>query len=379
MRTALIGPVFPFRGGVAHYTALLYGHLADFHEARLYTFSRKYPSMFYPGNSAPDQSRMRLHVANALRIIDWLNPFSWLKAGVLIARWSPDAAIFTWWMWGWAIPTWVIAKIVSLRKNTKRIFICHNIIEHESARWKYLLARFALSCTDCYIVHSKVDYMNLKAMFPNAKAHICFHPTYEVFRQDLMSKKEARAALNIKPSVRKVILFFGVIRPYKGLQYLIEAMGAIIQELSDIRLLVVGEFWEGAEMYRRQIKALQLNDAIKIVDKYVPNEDIGKYFTAADVVVLPYVNGTGSGVVQIAYGFDRPVIATTVGSLSDVVLDGITGCLVKPRSSEEIANAVVSFYKHKMERKMVHNIKLDKEKFSWSRMINTIESVIEAT
>ena len=133
MKIALIGPTYPFRGGISHYTTLLNSHLQKKHQVQFYTFSRPYPKLLYPGNASPDQSTMRFSNKNTISIIDWANPFSWIKTGLLIIRWSPQIIIFPWWMWGWAIPFWVIAKIASLRNKVKTLFICHNIIEHEAA------------------------------------------------------------------------------------------------------------------------------------------------------------------------------------------------------------------------------------------------------
>ena len=375
MKIALVGPTYPFRGGISHYTTLLHAHLNKKHRTEFYTFSRPYPKLLFPGDASHDSSRMQLSDTEAIPIVDWANPFSWFKTGFLIARWLPDVVIFPWWMWGWAIPFWVIGRIVSLRENTKILFICHNVIEHETAFWKRVLSKLALSVGDNFIVHSQEDYENLKRIFPDAEVALNVHPTYEVFKQSDMTKENAREILRIGTKFKKTLLFFGIIRSYKGLTYLIDAMPIIISKIPDICLLVVGEFWENKQEYLQRINELQIDGNVKVIDEYVPNEDVAVYFSAADVVVLPYASGTGSGIVQIAFGFHKPVIATAVGGLPDVVVDGKTGYLVKPRNSEEIADAVISFYRYKMEPKMIRNIMLNKDKFSWSRMVSTIESV----
>ena len=376
MKIALIGSTYPFRGGISHYTTLFYSHLQEKHQVQFYTFSRPYPKLLYPGNASPDQSTMRFSNKNTISIIDWANPLSWIKTGLLIIRWSPQIIIFPWWMWGWAIPFWVITKIATLRNKIKILFICHNVIEHESALWKSVLTKFALSVGDSYIVHSQSDYKNLKKIFPSAKVTINFHPTYEIFNQESISKEEAKIKLRINSKFKKTMLFFGVVRSYKGLSYLIEAMPQIIAELPDLCLIIAGEFWEEEDSYLKQIKELHIENVVKVINKYVPNEEVGVYFSAADVVVLPYVSGTGSGIVQIAYGFDKPVIATKVGCLPEVVDHGRTGYLVEPMNAQAIADAVVSFYENDMEEVFARNIAIEREKFSWARMVQTIESVL---
>jgi glycosyltransferase involved in cell wall biosynthesis len=154
-------------------------------------------------------------------------------------------------------------------------------------------------------------------------------------------------------------------------------MGHIVSEYSDARLLIVGEFWEDTRKYCRQIDKLSLNGHISIVDRYVPNEDVEMYFAAADIVVLPYTSGTGSGVVQIAYGCNKPVIATRVGCLPEVVEDGKTGLLVEPKNSAQIADAVISFYKHNMGHRMASNIWRSRHRFSWNNMVSSIEEVVQ--
>ena len=374
MKIALVGPTYPFRGGISHYTTLLYMNLQKRHDVQFYTFSRSYPKLFYPGDASSDESRVKFMVADTIAIIDWANPFSWIKTGLLVARWSPYVIIFPWWMWGWAIPFWTIAKTVSFTKNAKILFLCHNVIEHETAVWKTFFSRLALSAGDFYIVHSQSDYRDLKKIFPDAQIKMNFHPTYEIFCQKSMSKEEAKIKLKIDRKFKKIILFFGIVRPYKGLNYLIDAMPQILSEIPDVCLIIAGEFWQDGEKYLTRIEDLKLADNVMIFNKYIPNEEVGIYFSAADVVVLPYISGTGSGIVQIAFGFDKPVIATSVGCLPEVVDDGKTGYLVEPMDSKAIADAVASFYKEGREAAFVNNITKEKEKFSWDRMVETIES-----
>ncbi len=377
MKIALVGPTYPFRGGISHYTTLLYSHLQKKHDVQFYTFTRPYPKLLYPGDASSDDSRIKWVTKDAVAIVDWANPFSWIKTGSLIINWSPYIVIFPWWMWGWAIPFWIIAKMATLRKKTKALFICHNVVEHETASWKRHLTKFVLSSGDFYIVHSRGDCENLRKIIPDAKVAVSFHPTYEIFNLIAESKDNAKKKLNIDGKFKKVILFFGIVRPYKGLGYLIEAMPKIISEMPDVCLIIAGEFWESEEKYMKQIEDLKIGDTVKVINQYIPNEDVGIYFSAADVVLLPYISGTGSGIVQIAFGLNKPVIATKVGCLPEVVAHGKTGYLIEKMNAQAIADSVIAFYRNRKEVSFTRNISQGKDRFAWSRMVQTIESFLE--
>jgi glycosyltransferase involved in cell wall biosynthesis len=375
MKVALIGPTYPFRGGISHYTTLLYAHLQRRYQTLFLTFSRKYPKFIFPGNTSHDSSDMQLSETEAIPIIDWASPFSWFKTGLLVARWSPDMVIFPWWMWGWAIPFYIIGRVVSLKNSATILYICHNVIEHETSFWKKLLSRLALSIGGAFIVHSGQDYEDLKRIFPNARIEVAFHPTYEAFKHSTLTKKEARKKLGLGVKFKKVVLFFGIVRPYKGLIYLIEALPMIAAQIPDLCLVIAGEFWESKKAYLQRIAELQIEDNVRIFDQYVPNEDVATYFLAADLVVPPYISGTGSGIVQIAFGFDKPVIASSVGCLSEVVNHGKTGYVVNAADTDAIVDAVISFYEHNQEEIFAKNIRNGRARFSWDKMVDKIASV----
>ena len=376
MKIVIVGPTYPFRGGISHYTTLLCLHLQKKHQIRFYTFSRPYPKKLYPGDASFDPSETKLIVEAAIACIDWANPFSWIKVGLSILRWSPHLIVFPWWMWGWSIPFWTIAKIATLRANTKILFLCHNVIEHESTFWKVLFSKFVLSTGNFYIVHSHGDYKNLKKMLPNAKVTISFHPTYEVFELNSASQDSPKKGPNISNRLKKTILFFGVVRPYKGLEYLIKAMPQIINKLPDLCLVIAGEFWEDKTRYLKLIQEYGLGDNIMVFDSYIPNEEIAAYFSIADLVVLPYVSATGSGVTQIAFGFNKPVVATSVGDLPRVVEHGRRGLIVPPQESTSLANAIIQCFEDGVIKTFSENIKNDRYLFSWDHLTNIIESKV---
>jgi glycosyltransferase involved in cell wall biosynthesis len=208
---------------------------------------------------------------------------------------------------------------------------------------------------------------------PGSRYALVAHPVYEIFGNGL-PKAEARAKLGIQDE--RVILFFGYVRRYKGLHTLLDAMPSILN-LMKVKLLVVGEFYDDEQKYRHQITANNLQNEVVVHSDYVPNEEVGLYFSAADVVVLPYVSATQSGIVQIAYQFDKPVIATDVGGLAEVVLDNRTGFIVKPEAPQEVADAVVRFYKGNREEEFVNNVREEKKKYSWENLIQAIEKLTQ--
>jgi len=230
---------------------------------------------------------------------------------------------------------------------------------------------------DYFIVQSKEDLSNLKKIVSKSKViRYIPHPIYDVFRVQDISEEDAKKMLNI-PKNRKVLLFFGYVRKYKGLKYLIQAMPKIVERIPDAYLLVVGEFWDSKEEYLREIKRLNIENYVKIIDKYVPDEEVGIYFSAADVVVLPYISATQSGVVQIAYAFDKPVITTNVGGLPDVVEDQRTGYLVESKNPEKLAETVIKYFEENKKEEFKRNIQEIKWKFSWDNLIDTIEDVVK--
>ena len=197
------------------------------------------------------------------------------------------------------------------------------------------------------------------------------HPVYEIFGNSI-PKKIAKERLNIRDE--KVILFFGYIRPYKGLHVMIDAMKEVKKSLR-VKLLVVGEFYDDEERYRWHMSDAQVRDVVDVVSDYVPNERVGEYFSAADVVMLPYLSATQSGIAQIAYNFDKPVIATNVGGLAEVVVDGVSGLVVPPNDFHALAKAICRFYEQRLEAKLSAGAAAEKKKYSWERMVEGIEQL----
>ena len=371
MKICLIGPTYPYRGGISHYTTLLYKHLLSRHEVKFISFKRQYPKLLFPGKSDIDPSQTHIQEDGVQRILDSMNPTSWLRVASKIIKINPELLIIPWWVSFWAPQFWTISLIVKIFCNSKILFLCHNVVEHESIWIDKILTRIVLKNGDFYIVHSTEDKQNLLSMFPEAKVKKSFHPTYDVFNIGDFNPRTVRKKYGIEGNI---ILFFGFVREYKGLKYLIKSLPEVLSK-RNITLLIVGEFWKDKDEYLHLINDLGIKDKIIIVDEYVPNEDVGFYFSAADLVVQPYISATGSGIIQIAFGFNKPVVATNVGCLPEVVEDGKTGYLVPPKDSHDLAKAIIKFFQEGNSREFSQNVEKDKYKFSWDRMVDVIEEL----
>jgi len=373
MKICLLGPTYPFRGGIAHYTTLLYKSLKNRHDVYFYSFKRQYPKFMFPGRTDEDCSDFILKDESAKPILDSFNPFSWIKVAFKIIEDTPDITIIPWWVIFWAPQFLTVIFFLKIFSKTKILFICHNVAEHEANVIKILLSKLVLTKGDYFIVHSAEEKKNLINLIGNKPIKETFHPTYEFFNTEEIPKSVAKAKIGITDE--KVILFFGFVREYKGLKYLLEAMPEILKNIN-LRLLIAGEFWSDKDTYFKMIKNLEIGKNVTIIDKYIPNEEIPFYFYASDIVVLPYTSVTGSGLVQMAFGFNKPVAVTNIGSLSEIVIDKKTGFLVTPKSSSEIAEAILEFYRCD-ENEIIENIKRENYRFSWDVLIEKIEDFLK--
>ena len=375
LKIVLLGPSYPFRGGISHHTTLLYENLKKKHDTVFVSFLRQYPQFLYPGQTDTDPSKNSFGTDDNIRIFDSLNPLSWLKTAKIVVSEQPDLFILPWWVAFFTVPYISIVKYVKRFSNTKILFICHNVVEHESSFIKKICTKLVLKNGDFFLVHSGEDKKNLGAIIPHPEVRQTFHPIYDIFKEKstVIDKIEAKQSLGLTKD-SKVLLFFGFVRPYKGLRYLLEAMPELIKIDHDYKLLIVGEFWKDKKEYFDIIETLNLNAHVKVIDKYVPNEDIPVYFYGADIVVIPYVSATGSGIAQMAYGFEKSVIVTDVGALPEIVDNGKTGIVVPPENPEKIAEAVISLFTDKKYLEVEKNIRENNYKFSWDYFVEVIES-----
>jgi len=314
MRLALVGPVYPFRGGIAHYTTMLYQALrGEGHEVLLVTFKRQYPRFLFPGRSDRDPSKEPMVLPEAQRWLDSLNPLTWLATLARIRRHRPDALVLQWWTTFWA-PVWLaLGALNRVFLRRPLIYICHNVLPHEAhtgARW---LTRMALRWGDGYVVQSPEDRDTLAALVRGAPIAVVPHPPYAMFVQKQKPKQEARQALGL-PADPYILLFFGIVREYKRLGEVLDALADWRAQGKRVMLVVAGEFWSGKRRYQDSIARLRLEDAVVMHDRYIPNEEVALYFSAADALVAPYGRKEGSGAMQMAQGFGLPILRTTAAS-----------------------------------------------------------------
>lgn len=371
MRIVLVGTAYPLRGGIAHYIALLYRTLKRRgHAVSVLSFRRQYPSLLFPGKTQKDEGEELIPVESR-PILDSVNPMTWIQAFFWLKKNRPDVVCFKYWMPFFAPCYAALAFGLKHFLGVPTVFLCDNIVPHEKKIADVLLTRLALRFPDTFIVQSKAVLEDLLAFKPNAVFRESPHPVYEIFPAPV-PKAEARRRLGIREE--KVILFFGYIRTYKGLRHLLEAMPDILKEIP-LRLVVCGEFYEGREETVGLIRRLRIDDRVTLRDDFIPNEQVGDYFCAADLVVLPYVSATQSGIVQIAYFYNKPVVGTEVGGLPEIIQDGETGYLVPPSDPKAVARAVVRFFRENRARDFEKNVREEKKKYSWDRMAEAVEDL----
>jgi glycosyltransferase involved in cell wall biosynthesis len=342
-RIAIVGPAYPLRGGNALFVAHLYDNLRLDHDAYVVSFRRLYPSLLFPGKTQMNLSHDPVKNTPSRQIIDSINPLTWLEAVRWIAQPKrvPDIVAFVWWNPFFGVCYGVMARLLRRRTDAKIVFVCENVVSHEKRFVDQFLTRFALSAADYFMVLSGVVKSRVHSLFPRIPVRQAALPIYDCYNPKGADRQAMRRRLGL---ARPTVLFFGYVREYKGLAYLLRAMPHILREV-DVDLLVVGEFYDDRARYDRIIEEEGIGDHVTVVAEHVPDESVGDYFSAADVAVLPYVSATQSGITQIAMAFGLPVISTDVGGLPEVVRDGDTGYIVRPGDERELAAAVVRFFK----------------------------------
>jgi glycosyltransferase involved in cell wall biosynthesis len=368
MTIIIVGTAYPLRGGIAHYNALLASVLSRHHTVETITFKRQYPGILFPGKSQQETGATP-DAAPAPMLIDSLNPLNWIAVGRMIRRRRPDLLIFKYWLPFFGPCFGTIARVATRGTDTKVIFICDNVIPHEHRPGDRIFTRYAFRTADGFIVQSDAVQKDLLDFWPQARFRNVPHPVYNNFG-NRVETEDARETLGI--TAKRVLLFFGYVRAYKGLHVLLDAMPLVPP---DVHLLVVGEFYEGEEPYRAQVRRLGLERRVTFFADYVPNDRVKLFFSAADAVVLPYITATQSGITQIAYNFDLPVIATHVGGLAEVVKDRQTGLIVAPGDANSLAAAIAEFYATGMAASLITHIREAKQEYSWENLAAAIESL----
>lgn len=314
-RVAVVGPVPPIRSGVARHTAATAQALARVAQVRLWSFSRQYPGWLYPGEA---ERSADLHPPERLTIdwsLDGVSPLSWRRTASRIASWQPDLAVFPAWTFFLAPALGTVARSLR-RRGVPVCAVVHNAVDHEAAWWKNRLSRWQLVQADRYVAHNDTLADDLRNVTPGAAVEVFPHPVFDDFPQP-RGTLARRAALEL--------LFYGLVRPYKGLDIAIEALA--LSGRRDVRLTIAGEFWQGVDRTQAQIARLGLSDMVEILPGHVSDADTAELFARADAVVLPYRTVSGSGIVPMACHYGRAVIASDLPGLASVIEDGRTGWL----------------------------------------------------
>ena len=354
---AVVGPVYPYKGGISHYTGLLVRALGKRFNVHAISYSMQYPKLLFKKEQRDyDNDSFRVE---AEFILNTASPVSIVRTAKRINSLRPDLVIVQWWHPYFA-PCY---RILAAGLKARLMFICHNVFPHERFVLDRFLTKLTLKQGDYFILHSEKEVSELKSIIKDPAYGVNMHPTYDAF--DFSGTRAEKTG-------GRTLLFFGFVRPYKGLKYLLEAM-AYIDE--DIRLMVVGDFGNDRESYEKQIEELGIGGRLEIHDEYVPDKQVEKFFKACDAVVLPYIDATQSGIAQIAFGFRKPVIATDVGGLPEVVTDGSTGIICRSGDSRALAEAVKRFYSLSTEVDFAANIEKDSRRFSWEQLVDTIVDV----
>jgi glycosyltransferase involved in cell wall biosynthesis len=372
----IVGPAHPLRGGLATYNERLARELQQNNKVTLLTFSLQYPNFLFPGQSqfSDDPKPEDLHIDIALNSV---NPLNWISVGMKYKRLKPDVIIFRYWMPFFGPCFGTFARIVKANKHTQILAITDNIIPHERRFFDTPFSKYFLPVLDGAVAMSKKVLQDLREFplrKPVAETRYHAHPLYDNFGA-MAQRNEACESLGLDPNFRYV-LFFGFIRHYKGLDLLLEAMALIPKTLSDVKLLVAGEYYEDEAPYNELIAEKGLADKVILHTKFIPNDDVRLYFSVSDLVAQPYRNATQSGVSQIAYHFELPMIITNVGGLSELVPHGEAGWVCEP-TPQALAASIVAMYETGRLETIHINIKELKKQFSWPSMVKALESVTQ--
>ena len=375
MKIVIVGPAHPLRGGIANFNEALASTLQQRgHSCVIVSYALQYPNFLFPGKTqyTSDPAPADLTIQTWLNAI---NPFNWLWTARQIRKMEPDLVIFRFWMPFFGPCLGTIARLVQSPRTTI-LALADNIIPHEQRFGDRVLSQYFLKACKGFVVLSKSVLEELHDLVKIKPEQAVFlpHPIYAIFGA-FVEKKAARAHLNWDLTEgAKYILFFGFVRKYKGLDLLLDAMRD--QRLRDlgIRLVVAGEFYEQEMELRQFIAQNDLSKQVVLVPDFIPSDEVKQYFCGADLVVQPYRTATQSGVTQIAYHFDRPMLVTNVGGLPEIVTDGKVGYVVEPESTA-IANALFDFYDQKREADFTKGAGEEKKRFSWDRFAEGIEKL----
>ena len=369
MKIAIIGTAYPYRGGLAAYNERLAGQLqSEGHEVTVYTFTLQYPKLLFPGKTQYSTGKAPADI-KIVRCINAVNPVNWVATGKSIRKTNPDLVIVKFWLPFMGPCFGTILRTIKSGMKTKVICILDNIIPHERRIGDRQFTKYFVKPIDAFVAMSH-NVMEDTAQFDKIKPRVLSpHPLFDNFGS-IGSKSDARRILDI-PEEGRYLLFFGLVRRYKGLDLLLEAMGLDRIKTLNLKLIIAGEFYDDQDHYNEIIERLGLEQNLIRIPTFIPNEEVGHYFNASDLIVQPYRSATQSGVTQIAYHFEKPMVVTNVGGLSEMCPHGKVGYVVDV-TPEAIADAIVDFYEPGKEEMFIQGVQEEKKKYTWDVLTKNI-------
>lgn len=372
MKVALLGTAHPYRGGLASYNERLgQQFITEGDDTEILTFSLQYPGIFFPGKTQFTKNKAPVGI-KITRILNSVNPLNWIKTGYMIRKINPEILLIKYWHPFMAPCFGTVARIGKKGGKTRVICIFDNVIPHENRIVDRFLSNYFIKCIDGAIVMSRSVQDDLNTFRVNIPVMYSPHPLYDNYGPAI-SKADAIRILNLSQNY-SYLLFFGFIRAYKGLDLLLEAFADKKLRNRNLKLIVAGEFYEDEAPYKRQIEKLGIQDDIILYDRFINEDEVAAFFCAADLVVQPYKSATQSGVTQIAYHFDKPMLVTDVGGLSEIVPNGRCGYIVKTEP-KAISDAITDFFEHNRNSEFTAEVRKEKEKYTWNKMTAAIKDV----
>jgi len=364
----IVGPAFPLRGGIADFNeALCKAMNVEGIKTTIVSFYLQYPGILFPGKSqvttgaAPKE--MEIH-----SLVSSINPLSWFRAAAFIKRQKPDFIIIRYWLPFMSPALSTIARQVR-KDGIKVIAITDNVIPHEKRPGDKSLTKYFIDSCDAFVAMSQTVVEDLRKFTTSKPVTFSPHPIYDIFGSAI-PKEQARTKLGIDVR-QKMILFFGFVRPYKGLDLLLKAMAMEEVRSLNIILVVAGEFYGDEKFYQELVKELKISDNVRFYSSYIPKDEVKNFFCAADLVVQPYKSATQSGITQIAYHFERPMIVTRVGGLAEIVPDGKVGYVVE-KNEKSLAGRISDFYRENKEMEFAKNTVAERDRFTWKTFVNNV-------
>lgn len=374
MKIAILGTAHPFRGGLAAYNERMAKEfIAQGNAVKIFTFSLQYPDFLFPGTSQystlPQPNDLDIEVC-----VNSINPFNWIKIGLKIRKWKPDILIVKFWLPFMAPCLGTICRIVKSNNHTKIISVLDNIVPHENRFGDKFFTQYFVNSVDGFIAMSNSVYNDL-SLFDKTKQRLLNpHPLFDNYGEPI-DKLNAKRLLGLDENTN-YLLFFGLIRDYKGLDILLKAIDISKSSLPNVKLIVAGEYYSNKEEYEQLINQLEIRDKLILQTHFIPDNEVAKYFCAADIIVQPYKTATQSGVTQICYHFNKPMIVTNVGGLPEIVPNNKVGFVVEPNENA-VSDAIIKFYHEKKEIEFINNIYHEKEKYSWNTLCLKIKQLAE--